>query len=313
MEPRYLRVSVTGRCNLRCIYCRPEGPCETDAAGEFTPEEIYTLVRCAAAEGVRKVRFTGGEPLLRQDLEVVAAAVSSIPGIEQTTLTTNGIGLAQRARGLKQAGLDRVNISLDTLQRERFVAITGRDLLDEVLEGIETAADTFDAVKLNTVLLRGRNDDEVEALVRFAAARRLEVRFIERYPWVGASEPDNRVSAEEVKGRLSQIFGVLHPAPTSELSVEQRYVLPAAGGARVGLIASVSASPCALCRKLRFTASGQLRPCLFADWGIDLGPLLRAGDEPAVRSAIRRVAARKRGARCAPAPVVPEPVSNVGG
>lgn len=313
MAPRYLRVSVTGRCNLRCYYCRPEGPCDADFAQEFTPEEISTLVRGAAAEGVYKVRLTGGEPLLRKDLEAIVGAVSSIPGIRQTTLTTNGIGLAQRAAALRDSGLDSVNVSLDTLRPERFAAITGRDLHADVLAGIEAAAEVFDVVKLNAVLLRGVNDDEIEALVEFAVRRGLWIRFIERYPSLCAGRSGGCVPAEEVEERLRKSFGPLEAVPAAELSVEETYVLPSAGGVRVGLISSVTGPPCERCTKLRFTARGELRPCLFAGWGLDLAPLLRRGDLPAVRAAIRDAFARKRRSAPTPSSVVPDPISHIGG
>ena len=311
MVPRYLRLSVTGRCNLHCIYCRPEGPCAADLAREFTPEEILALVQCASAEGVRKVRLTGGEPLLRGDLEDIIAYIGTIPGIQQIALTTNGIGLAQRAARLRSAGLQSVNISLDTLRPERFLFITGRDLHREVLEGIEAATGIFEVVKLNTVLLRGVNEDEIEALVAFAARRGLWIRFIERYPSACIHSMDGCVPAEDVRDRLRKSFGMIEPLPASDLSVEETYVLPSVGQVKVGVIASVTGPPCERCSKLRFTAGGELRPCLFSDWGLDLAPLLRRGDLPAIRAVIRRVVARKQPSRCAA--VVPGSISHIGG
>jgi len=312
MPPRYLRVSVTGRCNLRCRYCRPEGPCDTDLAEEFTPEEISTLVQGAAAEGVCKVRLTGGEPLLRNDLEEIVSAVSAVPGIAKTTLTTNGIGLAQRAETLRDSGLDSVNVSLDTLRPERFTAITRRDMHPDVIAGIEAACDVFDVVKLNCVLMRGVNDDEIEALVGFAARGGGWIRFIERYQSRCVALTDHCVPASEVKERLRESFGPMEAVPVEELSVEETYVLPSAG-VKVGLIASVTHPPCERCTKLRFTASGELRPCLFADWGIDVGPLLRLGDLGALRAAIRDVFTRKRRSRPEGSSVVPDAISHIGG
>jgi len=313
MPPRYLRVSVTGRCNLRCCYCRPEGPCDADLVPEFTPGEISTLVQGAAAEGVRKVRLTGGEPLLRDDLEDIVGAISAVPGIEKTTLTTNGIGLSQRAAGLRSGGLQSVNVSLDTLRPERFAAITGGDMHADVLAGIEAAVDVFDVVKLNCVLLRGVNDDEIEALVEFAARRGGWIRFIERYQSRCVATVDHCVPAGEVKQRLRESFGPLEAMPAAKLSVEETYVLPSAGGVKVGLIASVTHPPCERCTKLRFTASGELRPCLFADWGVDVAPLLRRGDLAALRAAMRHVFAHKRRSRPSPSSVVPDPISHIGG
>ena len=313
MIPRYLRVSVTGRCNLRCVYCGPRGPCEPGMPAEFTPRQIAHLVRCSAAEGVRKVRLTGGEPLLRDDLEDIVACVSGIPGIAETALTSNGVGLARRASALKEAGLDRINISLDTLRPDRFIALTGFDLHEEVLAGIQAASRAFGAVKLNVVLVRGVNDDEVEAMVLFAAERGLHVRFIESYLSQGAPLRNAPVHAGEIRDGLRALFGPLRPLPAEALSVEETYVLPSAGGVRVGIIASASGAGCPKCSKLRFTAAGQLRPCLFAAWGVDVAAALRCGDTRSVREAIRRVAARKRLYRCAALPITPDPVRYIGG
>jgi len=315
MRPRYLRLSVIARCNLHCFYCRPEGGCEeTDGLSDFTPDELALLVRCAAAEGVRKVRITGGEPLLRDDLEAVVRCVGAAAGPIETTLTTNGIGLDRRAAALKRAGLNRVNISLDTLRPDRFVAITGQDRHPEVLAGIEAAARIFCAVKLNTVLLRGVNDDEIEALVRFAAQQGVGIRFIERYSSDGAENPPGEpILAAEVKQRLGQAFGALERLPSTPLSVEESYVLPSADGARVGVIASSSHPPCSDCAKLRFTAWGELRGCLFDSSGVDLKPLLQRKDVSAIRSALRETFAKKRRSGPGPRPSVSAPVNLIGG
>ena len=315
MPPRYLRVSLTARCNLRCFYCRPQGDCaECDGTEEPTPDQLGLLVRCAAAEGVRKVRLTGGEPLERADLEAIARIVSATAGINETTLTTNGIGLDRRAEALMRAGLGRANVSLDTLRPDRFARITGHDRLGEVLAGIDAAVRAFEEVKLNTVLLRGINDDEIEPLVRFAAERGICIRFIERYGSPGSPPASgDAVSAEEVKRRLRRAFGPLERLPSPPLSVEESYALPQAGGARVGIIAAASHPPCCTCAKLRFTAEGRLQACLFAPAeGDDLRPLLRRGDEQAIRSAIRDCFAAKR-AKPASRRSLPEPVNRIGG
>jgi len=315
MRPRYLRISVTSRCNLNCVYCRPRGmQYRPDVLQEFRPREIATLARCAAAEGVRKVRITGGEPLVRGDLEDIVRAVSRTPGITETDLTTNAIGLASRALELKKAGLGRVNISLDTLRPERFVAITGHDRLQDVLAGITAAAELFRPVKLNTVLMPGVNDDEIEALVAFAARRGLWIRFIERYGARGSgSAPCKYVPAEEIKKRLRDAFGVLRRVQCSALSVEETYVLPSAGGAKVGVIASVSHPPCAACSRLRFTASGELLSCLFASSGIDVLALVGKNDTAGIRAAIRKAFALKDRRGAGRAPAVSVPISHVGG
>lgn len=282
--PRYLRLSVTHRCDLKCVYCHPE---RLRAHGEeFSPRELRLLVECAAAQGVEKVRLTGGEPLQRGDLGEIIRAVSSVPGIRETTLTTNGVGLATRARRLRRAGLDRVNVSLDSLREDRFARITGRDALPRVLEGIEAAAAAFPLVKVNTVLLAGRNEDEVCDFVRFGGRTGVRVRFIEFYGKCDAATGAGTVSAEEVGARLEDEFGPMERLAGDDLSVEELY---RAGGATVGLVRSLTAPPCPVCSKLRFTSAGELLPCLFAETGVRIGQWLREGRRAEIRRAIRRV------------------------
>jgi cyclic pyranopterin phosphate synthase len=262
---------------------------------------------------VRKVRLTGGEPLCRADLEDIVARVSGTPGIEETTLTTNGIGLRERADGLRRAGLDRVNISCDTLCPERFRAISGVDAHAQLMQGIERARDVFPALKLNTVLLRGRNEDEVESLVRFAAERDLHIRFIELYASRCADVAGQCVPADEVLERLVRAFGAVERTASAPLSVEETYTVPGAGGARVGIIRSASRPPCGQCDKLRFVASGELRPCLFSETGFDVTELLATGDTERLRAAIRAVYASKDRSGPACPPIVPGPIACVGG
>ncbi|KPK57776.1 MAG: hypothetical protein AMK73_09800, partial [Planctomycetes bacterium SM23_32] len=247
---------------------------------------------CAAAEGARKVRITGGEPLERADLADIVAAVACVPGVAEVAVTTNGVLLADRARELKGAGLDRANVSLDTLRPERFRRIAGADVHGRVMDGIAEALRTFDVVKVNTVLLRGVNEDELEDFVRFGASRAVRVRFIERYPTRGAPLGGPILTCEEARGRLERTFGPLVPMPGDRLSVEAVYAVPGAG-ATVGFIASATSPPCGRCSKLRVTAAGELLPCLFAKEGVALAGLLRAGDAAGLRAAIRAVLDRK--------------------
>lgn len=314
MQPQYLRICVTTRCDLHCLYCRPAAVASEAPDAELTLDEISVLIDCAAAEGVRKIRITGGEPLLRGDLEQIIRAASITAGISKVSLTTNGMGLSGRAEGLKQAGLDRVNISLDTLQRERFRAMSGSDRHQDVLAGIEVARGLFCPVKLNVVLLRGLNDDEIEELVEFAASRGLWIRFIERYASRCVTAPsDGCMPVAEVRRRLRRAFGPLEPLPAAPLSIEQTYRLPQFGGAKVGLIASVTHPPCTRCSKLRVTASGELRACLYANWGISLAALLHHRDAQAVRAAIREAFSRKPRSRGRAGAFVPMPISHIGG
>ncbi len=311
-RPRYLRASVTGRCNLRCAYCNPPGAeVSADGCDEVDAGELQGLVRAAAAEGVRKVRITGGEPLMRDDLEALVERTGAVAGVEEVTLTTNGLRLAARARSLREAGLDRVNISLDTLNPAAFRRITGRAGHSEVLAGIRAASEVFPVVKLNTVVMAGVNDGELEELVRFAARAGLRIRFIEKYPSrapdAAADDPD----AEEIEERLRSAFGRLVDRPVDPLSVERGYRVPSADDARVGIIAARGGPSCGNCAKLRFTADGRLLPCLFARSGIPVRSPLADGNEAAVRRSIRECMARKRGARSSAA--APGPISRVGG
>jgi len=314
VTPAYLRLSVTSRCNLRCVYCRPgTASVANETRDAFSPKELGLLVRCAVDEGVRKVRVTGGEPLVRDDLPEIVRAVASA-GVHETTLTTNGIGLDARGDSLKRAGLTRVNISLDTLRSERFSQITGYNLLGRTLDGIRSAAETFDGVKLNTVLLRGINDDEIEALVRFAARHGVGIRFIERYAAHGTGNgiPEG-ISVGEVKVRLETLFGPLRGGTPADLSVEQPYIIPSLGDAKVGLIASATAPPCSQCAKLRFTAEGKIQACLFSDHGADIAHLLHTANASGIRRVLRDTFAAKRRSGPGASPCVPCPVNQVGG
>jgi cyclic pyranopterin phosphate synthase len=282
-----LRVSVTDRCNLRCTYCMPEAVTFMDKDELLTFEEIAHFVRVAASLGIDKVRLTGGEPLLRRNLERLVAMLAEIPGIKDLGLTTNGVLLARQAQSLFDAGLRRVNISLDALDPARFRKLARREGLEEVLDGIHEAKRVgFDPIKINAVSIRGITDHEVVPLARFARSLGLEMRFIEYMP-IGADrwERDKVYFAHEIMEGLEEAFGPLVPAENYDPrapAMEFRYV---DGGGHVGIIASVSRPFCATCNRLRLTAEGKLRNCLFALAEADVKPLLRgaAADQEIAR------------------------------
>ncbi|MFQ6110867.1 MAG: GTP 3',8-cyclase MoaA [Nitrospinota bacterium] len=281
----YLRISVTDRCNLRCSYCMPEEGFELAPAEEIlTFEEIARFTRIAVSLGVKKVRLTGGEPLVRRGLDKLIGALSAIPGVEDLSLTTNGLLLSGFAERHKKAGLMRVNVSLDTLDPEKYARLTKRGELPRVLEGIETALRVgLKPVKVNVVVVRGFNDGEVDSFTRLSLERELRVRFIEFMPTGGQSfwQEGHYVRTEEVRRRVESL-GTLVPAPEGPRAgpgTEYHILLP--GGelspGSVGFISPLSQHFCSACNRLRLTADGKLRACLFSDSEIDLRAPLRAG------------------------------------
>jgi GTP 3',8-cyclase len=286
-----LRISVTDRCNLRCTYCMPEEVVFMDRAELLTFEEIAHFVRVAAPLGIDKVRLTGGEPLMRRDLPRLVALVAAVPGIKDVGLTTNGILLAEQAHALYDAGLRRINISLDTLIPDRFRQLARRDGLDRVLAGIDAAREVgFDPVKVNAVVIRGVNDREVVPLARYARHNGLEMRFIEYMP-IGAEtwEREKVYFAHEMLEKLAAAFGPLTPATDGDPRAPAQEWVFDDGGGRVGIIASVSRPFCLSCNRVRLTADGKLRNCLFALTEVDVKQYLRHGpDDTALAKVIRQ-------------------------
>jgi GTP 3',8-cyclase len=282
-----LRVSLTDRCNLRCSYCMPpEGLPWLPSAEILTDDEVIRLVRIAVERlGVREVRFTGGEPLLRPGLAKIVAAAAELSPRPKLSVTTNAIGLHRLAGPLRAAGLDRVNVSLDTLRPERFERLAHRRRLPDVLDGLAGAATAgLTPVKLNAVLLRGINDDEGPDLLRFALAHGYQLRFIEQMPLDAQHSWDrgSMVTAEEILAALRAAF-TLTPDPAvrgaapAETWLVDGYTTPSGGPAKVGVIGSVTRPFCGDCDRTRLTADGQVRNCLFAREESDLRGALRGG------------------------------------
>jgi cyclic pyranopterin phosphate synthase len=277
-----LRVSLTDRCNLRCTYCMPPEGLEWLPKDEvLTEDEIVRLIGIGVSLlGIREVRFTGGEPLLRRDLASIVARTARLAPRPDISLTTNGIGLARRAESLREAGLDRINVSLDTLRPEVFRKLARRDRLPDVLDGLAAAAAAgLSPVKVNTVLMRDVNDFEAVDLLAYCLDHGYELRFIEQMPLDaqhGWSRAD-MVTADEIFGRLTAAFKLTPDAAEARGSAPAETFLVDGGPARVGVIASVTRPFCGSCDRVRLTADGQVRNCLFAREESDLRSLLRSG------------------------------------
>jgi cyclic pyranopterin phosphate synthase len=273
-----LRVSVTDRCNLRCHYCMPEQEYVwLPKQSILTFEEITRLVGIFASLGVDKVRLTGGEPLLRHDLPALTGMISRISGIRDLAMTTNGVLLSKQAAALRQAGLGRITVSLDTLRPERMRELARTDRHADVLAGIDAArAAGFRGLKLNTVVIRGVNDDELVDLVEFGRNHEAEVRFIEYMDVGGATDwsAEQVVSRREMLETLTRHYGPISPVPAANAPAE-RFRLP--DGATFGIIASTTAPFCRSCDRSRLTADGTWFLCLYAERGIDLREPVRAG------------------------------------
>ncbi len=287
-----LRISVTDRCNIRCFYCMPED------AGNFQPreeiltfEEIERVVRVAAGLGVNKLRITGGEPLLRRDLPVLIAKLAAVPGIADLALTTNGVLLEKLAAPLRQAGLSRLNIHLDTLDRERFRQITRRDDFEKVMRGIDAAcAAGFRSVKINAVAVKNLVEPDIVPLARFGRERGIEIRYIEFMPLDSQSLWDRSkvLLMDTMLAMLTREIGPLTAVPDQDPRAPATEFRFNDGNGRVGFVASVSKPFCLNCNRLRLTADGHLRNCLFAIGETPVKHLLRDGSpDEAIAIAIR--------------------------
>jgi cyclic pyranopterin phosphate synthase len=273
----YLRISITDRCNLRCVYCMPaDGTSRLEHREILRYEEIVRVVRVAASLGVRKIRITGGEPLARKNVTFFIEAIRRIPGIEDISLTTNGVLLQKYARELANAGLDRVNVSLDSLRPERYGEMTRGGDIGSVIEGMEAAEKAgLMPLKINMVPIRGLNDDEIEEFAGITRVTPYHVRFIEFMP-IGATDFWNEhkyISTDEIRTTVEKI-GPLFPVKLRKNGPARYFMFKEAPGV-IGFISALTHHFCGDCNRLRLTADGKLRPCLFSETEIDLKPALR--------------------------------------
>jgi cyclic pyranopterin phosphate synthase len=293
-----LRISVTDRCNIRCFYCMPETDVHFEPRSEILDfEEIERFVHIAVTLGIRKLRVTGGEPLVRRDLPVLVGRLAAIPGIEDLALTTNGVLLGGLAGPLYDAGLRRLNVHIDTLDRARFEHITRRDDLGRVLEGLEAAKRVgFRKIKLNAVAVKNLVEPDIVPLARYARENGFEVRYIEFMPLDAQNLWDRSkvLLADQIIETLSREISPLIPVPDPDPRAPALEYAYADGGGMVGFIASVSRPFCGNCNRLRLTADGKLRYCLFAIEEDDVKSLMRGGaDDEEIAALVRRNVADK--------------------
>ena len=283
-EINYLRLSVTELCNLRCRYCMPEGGvCKKDHSDMLTEDEMIVAVEAAASLGVTKLRITGGEPLIKRNIVSICARAASVPGIREVCITTNGILLPKLAKGLRAAGVSRVNLSLDTLNLDKYAHITRVGSLDQALAGLHAALDAgFEKIKVNAVLIGGFNDDEIEDLAALTLKYPVDVRFIELMPMVDSREfgQEAFIPCTAVLERLPAAQPIEHDGGVARL-----YRLPGAKG-NIGLISPVSDHFCASCNRIRLTADGKLKPCLHSADEISLKGLSPDAMRETMRKAI---------------------------
>lgn len=278
---RDLRISLTDRCNFRCFYCLPHGePSWAKKETLLTFEELAFLSEIFVSLGIEKIRLTGGEPLIRRDVPVLVEKLARLkPGLHDIALTTNGYDFARHADALKDAGLDRVTISLDSLRPERFAEITGSDSIDRVLDSIQTAKDLgFEPVKLNAVIVRGRNDDEIVDFAAFAREQDVSIRFIEYMPLDSGHEWDRDlvVSGKEIREKIGSVYPLTLKEASRGSETAWKYRFADGSPGEIGIIAPVTEMFCGQCSRIRLTADGQIRTCLFSNVEHDLRGVLRS-------------------------------------
>lgn len=296
----YLRLSVTDRCNLRCLYCMPEDIELLPRCEILSLEELERLAGIFIGLGIRKLRLTGGEPLVRRGIEGLVRGLGrevAAGRLEELTLTTNGTRLAEHAGTLRDAGMRRINVSLDSLDAERFRRITGRDELPRALAGIAAAAAAGLEVKINTVVLKGENEDEIDDLIRWCGANGHDITLIETMPLgrLAGCHRDWHVPLDEIRRRLAARW-TLRPS-SHRTGGPARFFEIAETGRRLGLIAAVSHRFCSECNRVRLTCTGTMTPCLGSDAGVELRPILRGaeGDRPVAAAILAGVAAKPAG------------------
>ncbi|GAQ94288.1 cyclic pyranopterin phosphate synthase [Thermodesulfovibrio aggregans] len=311
----YLRISVTDRCNLRCIYCMPEEGIKNLLPHDeiLSYEEILQIIKVATTIGISKIRITGGEPLLRKNIESFIERVSRVDGIKDIGITTNGVLLKKYAKVLHEAGLKRVNVSLDSLDQNKFRNITRLGSLKEVLEGIEEAQRVgLNPVKINVVVMRGINDDEIEKFAMWSMEVPYQIRFIEFMP-IGHNnwKKELFISTEEIKNKIESTVGSLMPVQIKKSGPAEYFMLEGAKGL-IGFISPLSTHICVRCNRLRLTPEGKLRLCLFSDKEIDLKGALRGGaSEDEIRQILIKAVQLKPQRASQPKPL--RPMSAIGG
>lgn len=290
----YVRLSVTDRCDLRCTYCMPEGfKGFEEPAHWLSFDEMERLVGAYARLGVKRFRLTGGEPLLRRNLPELAARLAALPGVEDLSLSTNATQLAKHAQDLKKAGVTRLNVSLDSLQRERVEKINGRDVFDKIMAGLYAAKDAgFQRIKLNMVAIAGQNDDEIDAMVEFAMAGDYILRLIETMPMGDTGRASGFLDLQPVKMRLSEKYGLAETVCPG--GGPARYLGTPDGKFSIGFITPMSQHFCGTCNRVRVSVDGTMYLCLGQDDNVALGPLLKSGaSDSEIEQAILRAIASK--------------------
>lgn len=287
---RYLRVSVTDRCNFRCKYCVPSHDFDMMSHQDILRyEELLFAIEVFAELGIHKIRVTGGEPLVRKNISFFMKQVANIKGIDEVTLTTNGSLLDKFAKDIKEAGINRINISIDSLKQERYSYITGGFKLDKIISGLQAAKDAgLNPIKINNVAIKGFNDDEILDFCEFAAINNVNVRFIEFMPIGNSSgwKKENIITGSEILDIISKKYSIEQIKRNSNEGPAVNYRL--SNGAKIGVITPISNHFCGDCDKLRLTSDGKIRPCLLSDNEIDIHSMIRNKDKKALKQALEK-------------------------